>query len=170
MCVDRNLSVNSINNVCARMGKPVATFDNSLGKGSEKRYDYFMVSDGQIQRDHQPLVWQVPSCSDSDAFYYKTKKLSFTKMEDVSKRAAQAVKKGKILTFHWRGGGLNRELLLEMLRLIEKEAEARGKFAKVSANIPQAVIRATFGEVLPQEQLVVEDADEGNGPGVEENV
>ena len=139
-----------------------ATFDNSLGKGSEKRYDYFMLSDSQIQRDHEPVIWKIPECSDGDRFYYKAKKLSFTRMEDVSKRAAQAVKKGRTLTFHWRGGGMNRQLLLEMLRLIEAEAEARGKYAKVSANIPQAVVRATFDAALPQEQLVVEEADEGN--------
>ena len=139
-----------------------ATFDNSLGKGSEKRYDYFMLSDSQIQRDHEKVIWQVPACSDNDKFYYKVKKLSFTKLEDVSRRATQAVKKNKTLTFHWRGGGMNRELLLEMLRVIEAEAETKGKFAKVSANIPQAVVRATFDAALPQEQLVVEDADEGN--------
>ena len=59
---------------------------------------------------------------------------------------------------------MNRQLLLEMLRLIEEEARARGKFARVSANIPQAVVRAAFDAVLPQEQLVVEEVDEGNQP------
>ena len=36
-------------------------------------------------------------------FYYKEKKLSFTKQEDVYKRSLQAAKKGKVLVFHWRG-------------------------------------------------------------------
>ena len=139
-----------------------ATFDNSLGKGEEKRYDYFLLSDKQIFRDHEPVIWKVPECSDGDGFYYKTKKLSFTKIEDVKKRAARAVKKGKTFTFHWRGGYMSKDMLLEILHVIEDEAAARGKHAKVSANIPQAVIRATFGEALPQEQIVVQDADEGN--------
>ena len=57
---------------------------------------------------------------------------------------------------------MSKDMLLEILHIIEDEAAARGKHAKVSANVPQAVIRATFGEVLPQEQIVVQEADEGN--------
>ncbi len=165
-----------------------ATFDNSLGKmhkgegldvggsgggadggtkagkkGSDDngiRYDYFMLSDKQIFKDHEPVIWSVPKCDDDDSFYYKKQKLSFTKIEDVAKRAAQAVKKGKILTFHWRGGGLSKDVLRELLDVIEEAAETKGKHAKVYANIPQAVIRVTFGDGLAQ--FVEEDADEGN--------
>lgn len=137
-----------------------ATFDNSLGKGEEIRYDYFMLSDKQIFRDHEPLIWAMPQCEDGDSFYYKKKKLSFTKMEEVEKRAIQAVKKGKTLTFHWRGGYLSKDVLKEILDIIEKAAATKEKHAKVYANIPQGVIRAVFGDGISQ--LIEEDADEGS--------
>jgi hypothetical protein len=80
-----------------------ATFDNSLGREEEIRYDYFMLSDQQLFRDHEPVIYPIPACTDGDHFYYKEKKVSFTKQEEVRKRTLQAVKKGKTLTFHWRG-------------------------------------------------------------------
>lgn len=144
-----------------------ATFDNSLGKGRDKvaaeelRYDYFMLSDKQVFRDHEPVIWRVPECSDGEAFYYKAKKVSFTKLEDIRKRSAQAVKKGKTLTFHWRGDYLTRERLVEILGIIEEEAKAKDKHARVSVNVRQAVIRAAFGDMMPAEQLVEEEANEG---------
>ena len=61
-----------------------ATFDNSLGKDHENteiRYDYFNLDDQQIFRDHEPLIAPAPHCNDHDHFYYKEKKLSFTKQE-----------------------------------------------------------------------------------------
>ena len=144
-----------------------ATFDNSLGKGRDKvaaeelRYDYFMLSDKQVFRDHEPVIWRVPECSDGEAFYYKAKKVSFTKLEDIRKRSAQAVKKGKTLTFHWRGDYLTRERLVEILGIIEEEAKAKDKHARVSVNVRQAVIRAVFGDMMPAEQLIEEEANEG---------
>jgi hypothetical protein len=47
----------------------------------------------------------------------------FTKYEDVRKRALQAVKKGKVFIFQWRGGYLTREVLQELLQIMEEEAE-----------------------------------------------
>jgi len=144
-----------------------ATFDNSLGKGRDKvaaeelRYDYFMLSDRQVFRDHEPVIWRVPECSDGDSFYYRTKKVSFTKLEDIRKRSAQAVKKGRTLTFHWRGDYLTRERLQEILQIIEEEASAKNKHARASVNLRQAVIRVAFGDMMPQEQLVEEEANEG---------
>ena len=61
-----------------------ATFDNTLGKDretSEIRYDYFNLDDSQIFRDHEPLIAPAPHCGDHEHFYYKEKKLSFTKKE-----------------------------------------------------------------------------------------
>lgn len=139
-----------------------ATFDNSLGKDNEIRYDYYLLSDKQIFRDHEPVIWAVPLCSDSDLFYYKKKKLSFTKLEDVKNRSAQAVRKKKALTFHWRGGYLTREILAQILQMIESAATTKEKHAIVSVNVPQAVIYVTFSDAIPQEQLILEDADEGN--------
>jgi len=150
-----------------------ATFDNSLGRGSgsqaqqkqpeaeELRYDYFMLSDKQVFRDHEPVIWRVPECSDGDSFYYKAKKVSFTKLEDIRKRSAQAVKKGRTLTFHWRGDYLTRERLQEILQIIEEEASAKNKHARVSVNVRQAVIRVGFSDVMPQEQIMEEEANEG---------
>ena len=115
-----------------------ATFDNSLSQEAGIRYDYFNLNDAQFFRDHEPVIWKVPVCENGDHAYYREKKLSFTKYEDVRKRAAQAVKKGKVLTFHWRGGYLTREVLKELLQIFEEEAEKKA-----------------------EQQVVLEEANEG---------
>lgn len=138
-----------------------ATFDNTLGNGERIRYDYFNLSDKQIFRDHEPVIWKIPACMDGDHFYYREKKLSFTKEEDVRKRSVQAVKKGKVLTFHWRGGYLTRDLLKELLAIIEEEAVKKEKHACVSLNWPQAVLQIVFEDHLPMEQITMEEANEG---------
>ena len=90
--------------------------------------------------DHVP-------CTDGSHFYYLEKKLSFTKQEEVKKRAAQAAKKKKPFLFHWRGGYLTREILKELLIDIEEAAKEKGKQAKVSLNWKQAVIYAEFEDM-----------------------
>lgn len=138
-----------------------ATFDNTLGNSSEIRYDYFNLNDKQLFRDHEPVIWKVPACEDGDHFYYKEKKLSFTKTEDVRKRSAQAVKKGKTLIFHWRGGYLTREVLMELLQIIEEEAAKKERHAKVYLNWSQAVLQVVFEKEKPAKQLTYEEANEG---------
>ena len=138
-----------------------ATFDNSLGKQEMLRYDYFNLSDKQIFRDHEPVIWKTPVCADGDHFYYKEKKLSFTKMEDVRKRSAQAVKKGKVLIFHWRGGYLTKEILGEILQIFEEEAKKKEKYSRVSLNWAQAVLQVRFEKEIPMEQVKMEEANEG---------
>lgn len=138
-----------------------ATFDNTLGNAGEIRYDYFCLSDKQIFRDHEPVIWKIPACEDGEHFYYKEKKLSFTKQEDVRKRAAQAAKKGRVLIFHWRGGYLTREMLTELLKIFEEEAEKKEKHARVALNWPQAVLRVVFEQDVPVEALTMEEANEG---------
>ena len=153
-----------------------ATFDNTLGnqgKGDIRladnkadkqdmiRYDYFNLCDKQIFRDHEPVIWKVPACTDGEHFYYKEKKISFTKMEDVQKRSAQAVKKGKVLLFHWRGGYLTKDIVMEMFHIFEEEAKKKEKYARVSLNWPQAVLRVEFVQELPTEQMRLEEANEG---------
>lgn len=138
-----------------------ATFDNSLGKDGVKRYDYFKLNDSQIFKDHEPVIYPVPPCTDGDHTYYREKKLSFTKMEDVRKRAAQAVKKGKVLIFHWRGGYLTREVLKEMFEIFCEEAKKKGKYAYLSLNWPQAVLQVSFREDAPQQEIQMEEANEG---------
>ena len=142
-----------------------ATFDNSLGKcmetGEEIRYDYFNLDDKAVFRDHEPLIAPAPACIDSSHFYYKEKKLSFTKQEEVYKRSLQAAKKGKTLTFHWRGGYLTREVLRELLDLIEKAGKERQKTALIKLNWPQAVLCVRYTDEPIQPVVTMEEANEG---------
>lgn len=137
------------------------TFDNTLGDGREVRYDYFNLDDKRFFADHEPVIYAVPACEDSAHFYYREKKLSFTKTKEVEKRALQAVKKGKTLTFHWRGGSLNREVLTQLLQLLEGAAAQRGKHAAVSLNRQQSVFHVTFREGDFGETFTMEQANEG---------
>ena len=137
------------------------TFDNTLSRDGIVRYDYVNLSDKQIFRDHEPVIWKIPVCSDSDHFYYKEKKFSWTTMDEVQNRTKQAVKKGKVLLFHWRGGYLTKEILAELLEIFDKEAQAKEKTAYVSVNWPQAVLRVRFEEGAGKEKLEMEEANEG---------
>lgn len=139
-----------------------ATFDNTLGRdGSEIRYDYFNLDDQQIFRDHEPLIAPAPACTDHDHFYYKEKKLSFTKQEEVYKRALQAAKKGRVLTFHWRGGYFTREIFQELLEQIRKAGAEKNKTAILQVNWAQAVIRLHYEETQVEEEIWMEEANEG---------
>lgn len=142
-----------------------ATFDNSLSRGDMVRHDYFNLDDRSLFRDHEPALYGIPPCTDGNRFYYREKKCSFTKTEEVAKRAAQAVKKGRELIFHWRGGYLTREVLKELLTLMEQAAAQRGKHAAVSLNWPQAVLQVSFRDAEPAKELVVEEANEGERCG-----
>ena len=138
-----------------------STFDNTLSKDDVIRYDYYNLSDKQIFRDHEPLIWKVPECSCGDNFYYKVKKVSWTTTDEVRNRTKQAVKKGKILLFHWRGGYLTRDVLNELLHIFSEEASKKQKIAKCSLNWPQAVIYVKFednGEI--QTEFNIDEADE----------
>ena len=137
-----------------------ATFDNSLGHDGVIRYDYFNLDDSRLFRDHQPVVYPVPSCGKGDQFYYRTAKLSFTKIEDVVKRAQMAIRKDLPFVFHWRGGPLTREVLAELVQALEEAAQKRGRHAAVSFNRPQAVLQVRFPTELPGE-AAEEEANEG---------
>ena len=138
-----------------------ATFDNTLSHMGPVRYDYFNLDDGKVFRDHELVIWKVPACTVSDGFYYRVKKLSFTKMEEVEKRALQAAKKGKELIFHWRGGALNRETAAQMLKAFKEAGEKKGKYPRAAINWPQAVLLVEYLSELPAEELVTEEANEG---------
>ena len=138
-----------------------ATFDNSLGQEGVIRYDYFNLDDKRLFRDHQRLVYPVPACTNGDCFYYKEKKLSFTKIEDVCQRAQMPLRKDLPFVFHWRGGYLTREVLSDLVKALEETAQKRGKHAAVSYNWPQAVLSVRFPAQLPQEELVAQEANEG---------
>lgn len=138
-----------------------ATFDNTLSRSTEPRYDYFNLDDSRIFRDHEPVIYETPSCSDGSHFYYKEKKLSFTKMEEVHKRVQQAARKGKPLTFHWRGGYLTRDLLKDLLQMFSETAQQKGRYVQVSLNWPQAVLHLEFKEEPAGNNIIVEEANEG---------
>lgn len=153
------------------------TFDNSLSREKKNedpaemkekiRYDYFNLDDRALFRDHEPLIAPAPACTDGDHFYYREKKLSFTKMEDVYKRAQQTAKKGREFTFHWRGGYLTKAVLEELLECMAKAGNERQKKAKLSLNWPQAVMRLSYvpDETRSPDELAqmvtMEDANEG---------
>ena len=159
--------------VCEGIAKAVKVLLDALGvwcviaicgnnpETSEIRYDYFNLDDSQIFRDHEPLIAPAPHCGDHEHFYYKEKKLSFTKKEDVYKRSLQAAKKGRILIFHWRGGYLTKEVLKELLELIRKAGDEKDKTAMLSINWPQAVIRVQYTDMQVQESVTIEEANEG---------
>ena len=95
--------------------------------------------------------------------------MSFTKQEDVYKRALQAAKKGRAFTFHWRGGYLTREILGELLKLIRKAGKEKNKVARISLNWPQAVVHFDLIEDQgqPETDVMLEEANEGE---VEETI
>lgn len=138
-----------------------ATFDNTLSRDDTVRYDYLNLSDKQIERDHEPVIWKIPVCNDGDHFYYKEKKLSWTTTEEVRNRTKQAVKKGRVLLFHWRGGYLTREILSDLFRIFQEEAKVKDKYARVSVNWAQAVLRVRFEDSACEESIEIEEANEG---------
>ena len=134
-----------------------ATFDHTLGKDEETRYDYYNLDDKHIFRDHRPLLYPMPACTDGDNFYYKTAKLSWTKEEDVAKRVDQALRKKKeSMIFHWRGGYLTREKLGDLMAVIGPAAAKREKGVTYAINWPQAVIKLYF--TAPDAETVIETA------------
>lgn len=141
-----------------------ATFDNTLSKSAGPRYDYFNLSDKQVYRDHEPVIHPVPACTDGDHFYYKEKKLSWTTAEEVQKRTAQAVKKGRTLIFQWRGGYLNRDIVSELFGIFSDEAAKKDKQALCSVNMSQAVFTVRFeakeGNNVSEPEIEI--PDEGN--------
>ena len=137
-----------------------ATFDNSLSHDGVIRYDYFNLDDSRLFRDHQPVVYPVPACTKGDQFYYRAAKLSFTKVDDVVKRAQMSIRKDLPFVFHWRGGPLTREMLAELVKALEEAAQKRGRHAAVSFNRPQAVLQVRFPTELPDE-ATEEEANEG---------
>lgn len=124
-----------------------ATFDLSLCACGEERFDYFLLSDAQIFRDHQKPMFSVPSCEQNDLFYYRAQKLSFTKIEDAEKRIAQAIRKKKPrFIFQWRGGYLTKAALSELTERIYAAASSAGKAAVIELNYPQAVFTVSFSD------------------------
>lgn len=138
-----------------------ATFDNTLSRGGVLRHDYFNLGDRQQFRDHEPLLYPAPPCDTADQYYYRLKKLSFTKQEEIEKRALQAIRKGVPLLFHWRGGYLTKEVLEELGQGLERTAAQKGKYVRIGLNWPQAVFLVHFCEEAPWQEYELEEANEG---------
>ena len=138
-----------------------ATFDNALSAGDLLRRDYLLLGDRQIFRDHQPPVYPLPPCPDETRAFYRREKLYFTRMEDVSRRALQAARKGVPLVFHWRGGYLTRAVLKELLELLDQAAREKRRYVQVRLNWPQAVLEAVFTSEPPGNTLVPQQANLG---------
>ena len=56
---------------------------------------------------------------------------------------------------------MTREILAELLAIFDKEAQAKGKRPRVSVNWPQAVLRVRFEDGIVEEQIEMEEANEG---------
>ena len=133
----------------------IAICGNNPEKGIKYRHTWNIVKIGGT-------YYHLDATFDNhEHFYYKEKKLSFTKKEDVYKRSLQAAKKGRVLIFHWRGGYLTKEVLKELLELIRKAGDEKDKTAMVSINWPQAVIRVQYTDMQVQESVTIEEANEG---------
>lgn len=139
-----------------------ATYDNSLGRYGEKRFDYFNLEDKKIFRDHRAVIYPIPACTDGNRFYYKENRLSLTKLEDVGKRLRTAIrKKQKYFVFHWRGGYLTREVLQEIAADAAQAAKEKDKYIRMSFNYAQAVIRLAIEDAPPESDGIwQEEADE----------
>lgn len=133
-----------------------ATFDNSVSRDEVIRYDYFNLGDKQFFRDHEPAMYEIPLCDDNSHFYYMEKKRSFTKLEDIGKRASQAVKKNSPFVFHWRSGYLTSGVVEEILSQLKEAAASKGMHARACLNWSQGVFYVSFTASLPAEECVVE--------------
>ncbi len=139
-----------------------ATFDNSLGRYGQKRFDYYNLDDSRLFRDHGRLVYPVPSCRDGSRFYYREQKLSLTGTEEVAKRMKTVLKKKQpYFVFHWRGGSWNREVLDEIHKTAAEAAAEKGKFVRISVNAAQAVLQISVLDTCPENGIFREEADEG---------
>lgn len=138
-----------------------ATFDNTLSREGTARYDYFNLPDSSVFRDHENPVYPLPPCSDGKNSYYIRKKLAFTKEEDLRKRALQYAKKEKVLVFLWRGGYLSGERIKEICAVIDEAAAEKEKQARVFVNHAQSVFMAMFDRNVPEQNLIYENANEG---------
>ncbi len=133
-----------------------ATFDNTLGKAGV-RYDYFNLDDRHIFMDHEPVIYEIPSCIEPNRFYYKEKKLSFTKQEDVEKRCRQAIKKGKVLTFHWRGSPFTKDVVEKLICCIVKVAGEKSMHSQIFINWSQAVVCVRYLQEQVEDSVEMED-------------
>ena len=75
------------------------------------------------------------------------------------KRSLQAAKKGKALTYHWRGGYLTREMLQVLVDNMRRAGSEKNKTMLLQINWPQAVVRVQYQELQVEESIQMEDAN-----------
>ena len=75
------------------------------------------------------------------------------------RRSLQAAKKGKALTYHWRGGYLTREMLQKLVDNMRKAGNEKNKTMMLQINWPQAVVRVQYQELQVEESIQMEDAN-----------
>ena len=56
---------------------------------------------------------------------------------------------------------MTKDVIRELFQIFEEEAEKKQKHAFVSLNWAQAVLQVSFKEYISEEQVVMEDANEG---------
>ena len=56
---------------------------------------------------------------------------------------------------------MTRDVLSELLELLEQTARMKGRHARTGLNWPQSVLQVSFAEELPVDELIVEEANEG---------
>ena len=119
-----------------------------------------------IFKDHQPLVYKVPACTDGARFYYRENRLSLTKLEDVAGRFKAVLrKKQPYYVFHWRGGYLTREVLEQIAGIASEAAREKGKYVKISVNYSQSVMELAVTDYQSAQEICREEANEGELTG-----
>ena len=56
---------------------------------------------------------------------------------------------------------MTKEILAQLLEIFDEEAQVKDKRACVSVNWPQAVLRVRFEDGVGEEQIEMEEANEG---------
>lgn len=110
-----------------------ATFDMTLPRCGINRYDYYMLSDAEIFRDHRAPVWPVPQCPMSGD-YYKKQRLTADSPEALTKLLARLGKKRtSVFVFQWASadGALPVE---DILPICDAFARQKEKYMRLSFN------------------------------------
>lgn len=74
-------------------------------------------------------------------------------------------KRQPYFVFHWRGGAPGRSLLEQILKSASALAAGKGQYARLSANMSQAVMELSFSENAAVSDICEEQADEGEDGG-----
>lgn len=120
-----------------------ATFDLSLSRFGVKRYDYYLLSDDEIARDHREAVWPIPRCPVSGGFYASERRTaaSLPALEKLLIRLTK--KRTRVIAFQWDdpAGTFPVE---EIARVCGEFAGERNMRIRLSCNRTQRVVLLTL--------------------------